>query len=335
MPTYVVANNRGGVGKSTVAAQLAMHRAASSPRVALLDCTVAADVSCHLLGGTREPLEPFDRAVTEGQRNLFQLPEKQRMSTLIGDLKKHPTGIGAVLSNFGLGGGVGPDLKDRLYETASGVHLLAGGPELKDAFKTPEECQAVAARIRSLVAALPGGEWEVILDIDAEFRERLHSLLGLLVADRAIVVLSDRWADYVRFATIQADPYNSLFPCLKAFAASRIPIARVHKVVFNGSRAVKYEPSGYLSFTPAAIIKKEVNEITMHLFEKAFEDPENIYAESVETVEAFRARFVASLPRLPDAAMADSLQFGTFVGQSASATYAEASVDALARRVFG
>lgn len=336
--SLVVANNRGGIGKSTVAGQLAMHRARSNSevKVALLDFTSAGDVSCHLLGGTREPVEAFEDAITEGQRGLLQLPERHRAATLFKDAKRAPTGIGAVLSNFGLGGGFGPGLRDRLFLTPSGVHLLAGGPELKDSIDSPEQAQAIANKIRSMIASLPG-VWEVIIDIDAEFRERMHSLIGLLIADRAIVVLSDRWADYCRF--MRVDPYNALFPTLQNFAGAGIHVARIHRVVFNGSRAVKFEPADYLDFTPAAAIKKEIDDITEHMYEKAFVDVgacSGIYMPigQVTDVEAFRARFVASLPRLPDAAIADSLQSGKSITQSPARGHAGASLDALAKRVF-
>ena len=264
--------------------------------VLLIDCSLQADSSCLMLGGTQEPSVANSGARTRGRQslnklasdgktaaNLFAaiLAEKERGNTLLGRFKGFMSsgkGVNVMdhivnLSSFCSEG----EDAGTLCKWDSNVYLAPGGIDLKDAL-TMDNWYAAATDLREALDAMPG-RWVVFFDTDGEVAERPPSLLALGIAERLILLLSSSWNDYNRLFD---DPINSLFEILKTMISEGKSCARIYKILFNRIKVRAHQPTklhevsgdrdAMLVFSPVKGVQQQMEQMVDHLFNTAWND---------------------------------------------------------------
>jgi len=336
VPTYVFANNRGGLGKSTAVFQCAAAHAAAHPggKTLVLDLSVHGDASTLLLGGTREPSETVEGARTRGTQALLSLPEERTAGGLLRAIAERQRSAGSIagkVTGF-FTGSKAVDVSQHCVRVAEltdsevpeNLYLCAGGKCLMGSVNE-EGWVAAAAEAREALQQLGEG-WSVFVDSDAELAERVPSRVALAVADRMVLLLSASWNDYCR--TLD-DPINGLFGVLTSMEQQNLPTPKITMVLFNHVKqkdrsqvrlhgeGVGFETDATLPFSPVKGVQAQMAQIADHCYETGWRnierDWQRFYADAAAITDegAFGDRYVTALFELPELANHASQLTGT------------------------
>lgn len=328
---YAFCSNRGGVGKSSLAANMAAAVAACKPAtpVLLLDMSIHGDSSRILLGGVQPPTTEVQGVRTLGDQRLGELPPGRTARGLL-DATQAPAPAAGRSWWRGTSVAAAPGVFDWQAHAVrpadahpgggspSNLFLAAGGPSLYDITFQPT-VDALRAALASMTGVI------VIMDTDAELSERGASLAALGAANKLLVVLSSSWFDFGRLLD---DKGNSLFAGLAWLSNLKPEYApKVSKLVFNGLQKRANAACNFmgtpdaLTFTPPKTTTDAVEEIITYLSQVGGEN-DGAIAKRFEEEAAFAspaalaARYMVGVQNMSEGTWQKTLWSGKPIGTS-------------------
>jgi cellulose biosynthesis protein BcsQ len=258
--SFVFASNRGGVGKSTLVAQLSTAFALKHPdvKVLVLDLTNTANTTSMLLRHqdalsirerceagelrvrTFDMLEGLQRFAVE-KASWWRALTRLWSSTEAFDFSKHALAV-----------------HEHIPWSPPNLFLTVGGPETRRALAFDNWNDMVQAWHRTSGSTGSEDSWVIFCDTDATVEKPLAQF-GLRVCRKLVVPITLSELDFERlFVEDELEP--GLFPVLRmlgeeaAAQRSEVPPAKLHQIIFNRVQKRENRESEehgiHLPFTP-------------------------------------------------------------------------------------
>jgi len=298
--SYAIWNNKGGVGKSTIAFHLASRYAEANPekKVLVIDLCPQSNSSMMLLGGG-----------ASGELNVLKLCTAATPKTVVGYLSTV------------IAGGAGAPLPDpfnfivkaREFNAAmpSNLHVLSGdgnlepmAPAISGAASAPALTPSVqpwkwvhsifAECIKSVAAADPTSDWMVFIDTNPSFS--IYTELAVSAAERLITPVnaddSSRVATNAMFILLhgQVPPHPIYGTWTFAAQAQKwsLPVPQIHVII--GNRLTQY--------AGAATAFKALSDATADTLFAAYQSNPGYFTprlKKLKTLDSFRKKYSVAL----------------------------------------